>query len=137
MNIRNLQKTLEKGEAFIVSSPENRRYLTSFSSSDGFLLVTQNEAVFLTDSRYIEAAEKTVIGCSEISQLNSLSAQLPEYISKLGISKLYTESARLTVEDFNRISKIASCPVSADKADNKISDLRRKKSEEDNIRNLS
>ena len=131
MNIRNLQKTLEKGEAFIVSSPENRKYLTSFSSSDGFLLVTQNEAVFLTDSRYIEAAEKTVIGCSEISQLNSLSAQLPEYITKLGVSKLYTESARLTVEDYNRISKIAGCPVLAEKSDDAISNLRRKKSNEE------
>ena len=131
MNIRNLQKTLEKGEAFIVSSPENRKYLTSFSSSDGFLLVTQNEAVFLTDSRYIEAAEKTVIGCSEISQLNSLSAQLPEYITKLGISKLYTESARLTVEDYNRIAKIAGCPVLAEKSDDAISNLRRKKSNEE------
>ena len=131
MNIRNLQKTLEKGEAFIVSSPENRRYLTSFSSSDGFLLVTANEAVFLTDSRYIEAAEKTVIGCNEISQLNSLSAQLPEYIKKLGISSLYTESARLTVEEFNRISKIAECSVIAEKADGAIDALRRKKSEEE------
>ena len=131
MNIRNLQKTLEKGEAFIVSSPENRKYLTSFSSSDGFLLVTQNEAVFLTDSRYIEAAEKTVIGCSEISQLNSLSAQLPEYITKLGVSKLYTESARLTVEDYNRIEKIAGCPVLAEKSDDAISNLRRKKSNEE------
>lgn len=131
MNIRNLQKTLEKGEAFIVSSPENRKYLTSFSSSDGFLLVTANEAVFLTDSRYIEAAEKTVIGCSEISQLNSLSAQLPEYIKKLGVSKLYTESARLTVEEFNRISKIAKCTVTAEKADCAIDALRRNKSEEE------
>lgn len=131
MNIRNLQKTLKKGEAFIVSSPENRKYLTSFSSSDGFLLVTQNEAVFLTDSRYIEAAEKTVVGCSEISQLNSLSAQLPEYILKLGITKLFTESARLTVEEFNRIAKIAACPVTAEKTDREIGNLRRKKSNEE------
>ncbi len=131
MNIRNLQKTLKKGEAFIVSSPENRKYLTSFSSSDGFLLVTQNEAVFLTDSRYIEAAEKTVVGCSEISQLNSLSEQLPEYISKLGVAKLFTESARLTVEEFNRIAKIAACPVTAEKTDREIGNLRRKKSNEE------
>ena len=131
MNIRNLQQSLSSGEAYLISSPENRRYLTGFSSSDGFLLVTLKEAVFLTDSRYIEAAEKTVTGCSEISQLDSLSAQLPEYIKKLGITKLFTESVRLTVEEFNRISKIAFCPVSAEKTDGEINNLRRKKSEEE------
>lgn len=131
MNIQKLQQTLENGEAYIVSSPENRRYLTRFSSSDGYLIITKNEAVFLTDSRYIEAAGKTVEGCSEIAQLNSLSAQLPEYVEKLGISKLFTESAKLTVDEFSRIAKIAPCEVTAEKADSEINLLRRKKSEEE------
>lgn len=131
MNIQKLQQTLDIGEAYIVSSPENRRYLTRFSSSDGYLIITKNEAVFLTDSRYIEAAEKTVEGCSEIAQLNSLSSQLPEYVKNLGISMLFTESARLTVDDFSRIAKIAPCEVNAEKADGEINLLRRKKSEEE------
>ena len=131
MNINLLQKTLACGEGYIVSSPENRLYLTGFSASDGFLIVTRDEAVFLTDSRYIEAAEKQVEGCSEIAQLNSLTDQLPDYIAKLGIENLFTESSRLTVEDFNRISKIASCPVFAEKTDAEINTLRRKKSEEE------
>ncbi len=131
MNISNLQKTLKKGEAYLVSSPENRRYLTNFSSSDGYLLVTADEAVFMTDSRYIEAAEKTVKDCSEIVRLNSLSAQLPVYIKKLCITKIMTESARLTVEEFNRIAKIAGCPVVAESADEAISNLRRKKNDEE------
>ncbi len=131
MNIHLLQQTLASGEGYLVSSPENRRYLTEFSSSDGFLIVTKNEAVFLTDSRYIEAAQKQVKGCSEIAQLNSASVQFPEFITKLGIEKLFTESAKLTVEDFNRISKIVSCPVSAEKTDAAINNLRRKKSDEE------
>lgn len=131
MNIRNLQNSLQKGEAFLVSSPENRRYLTGFSSSDGYLLVTADKAVFMTDSRYIEAAEKTVKGCSDIVRLDSLSVQLPSYIKKLGVMSLMTESTRLTVEEFNRIAKIAECSVIAEKADEKINSLRRKKSEEE------
>lgn len=131
MNIPNLQNSLQKGEAYLISSPENRRYLTGFSSSDGYLLVTADEAIFLTDSRYIEAAEKTVKDCSEVVRLNSLSAQLPVHLEKLGVTKLMTESTRLTVEEFNRISKIAKCPVTAEKADKEISNLRRKKNEEE------
>lgn len=131
MNIHLLQQTLASGEGYLVSSPENRRYLTEFSSSDGFLIVTKTEAVFLTDSRYIEAAQKQVKDCSEIAQLNSASVQFPEFITKLGIEKLFTESAKMTVEDFNRISKIVSCPVSSEKTDAAINNLRRKKSDEE------
>ncbi len=133
MKIHSLQQTLGSGEGYMIVSPENRRYLTDFSSSDGYLIVSESEAVFLTDSRYIEAAEKLVSGCSEIAQLNSLSSQLPEYIAKLGITKLFTESARLTVSEFNRISKISSCEVFAEKADGEIDSLRRKKSEEEKL----
>lgn len=133
MNIKNLQNTLSSGEAYLIVSPENRRYLTGFSSSDGYLLITENEAVFLTDSRYIEAAEKNVSGCTEVSQLNSLSAQLPEYIEKLGISKIFTESERLTVSEFNRICSLAHCEVFSEKADDEIISLRRIKSEEEKL----
>ena len=133
MNIKNLQNTLSSGEAYLIVSPENRRYLTGFSSSDGYLLITEKEAVFLTDSRYIEAAEKTVSGCSEIARLNSLSAQLPEYIGKLGISKIFTESERLTVSEFNRICSLAPCEVFSEKADDEIISLRRVKTEEEKL----
>lgn len=133
MNIQKLQHTLESGESYLIVSPENRRWLTGFSSSDGYLIVTKSEAVFLTDSRYIEAAEKTVSGCSEIARLNSLSAQLPEYVKNLGISKIFTEAERLTVSEFNRISKIASCEVVAEKADDEIISLRRIKSDEEKL----
>ncbi|MCH4123465.1 MAG: Xaa-Pro peptidase family protein [Levilactobacillus sp.] len=41
-------------DSFLVSSPSNQRYLvgTSVESGDGYLLVTQNDAVFITDARY-------------------------------------------------------------------------------------
>ena len=54
MNIGKLKSFLQDKDyaAFIVSE-ENRRYFTAFPSSDGFLIVTAEKAVFLTDSRYI------------------------------------------------------------------------------------
>lgn len=52
-----LLKNSENIDSALIVSPENRRYFTEFPSSDGFLLVTRDDAVFITDSRYIEAAE--------------------------------------------------------------------------------
>lgn len=44
----------------LIMSEENRRYFTSFTSSDGVLLISRNGTVFLTDSRYVEAAQKKI-----------------------------------------------------------------------------
>ena len=49
----------------LVMSEENRRYFTSFPSSDGALLISRNGTVFLTDSRYVEAAQKKITVCGE------------------------------------------------------------------------
>ncbi len=54
---------IQNYDAALIVSPENRFYFTGFNSSDGFLLASENDAVFITDSRYIEAARNTVKGC--------------------------------------------------------------------------
>lgn len=95
--ISKLQKFLGSSrEAIIIDSEENRRYFTSFPSSDGVLVVTKNDAVFFTDSRYIEAAQKSVAGCRALP-LTSVSDEVRSYIKEKGILKIYTEKNRLTV----------------------------------------
>ncbi|MBQ2848307.1 MAG: aminopeptidase P family protein [Clostridia bacterium] len=131
MNIKKLQMQLNVGEAFLVVSPENRRYLTGFASSDGYLLVTENEAVFLIDSRYIEAAQNEIKECSEIVLLKSFSEQMPEYIEKLGIKKVFTESEKLSVSEFMKMQKILPCECLAEKTDEAVNALRRTKCEEE------
>ncbi len=63
-----LLKNSENIDSALIVSPENRRYFTEFPSSDGFLLVTRDDAVFITDSRYIEAAENKVTECKTALQ---------------------------------------------------------------------
>ncbi len=89
----------------LIISETNRRYFTSFSSSDGVLLATKNGSVFLTDSRYIEAAQGTVQGC-EVQELKKLSEQLPELCKKFGCKKLMVEADRLTVAELKAYRKI-------------------------------
>ena len=51
------QRMHEEGlDAFLVTSPENRRYLSEFTGSAGYLFVTRDEAVLATDFRYTEQA---------------------------------------------------------------------------------
>lgn len=131
MQMKNLQSQLEKNQAFLINSPENRRYLTGFASSDGYLLVTPDEAILFADSRYIEAAQKSARGCTEIALLTSLSQQLKEYAEKLGIKTVFTESQRLSVDEFNSFCEILLCECTAEKTDEAIDALRRGKSLEE------
>lgn len=124
-----LKLQLNGGEALLVVSPENRRYLTGFESSDGYLLITKNKSVFFTDSRYIEAAGNTVNGCDEVALLTSFSVQLPEYIEKLGVKAVFTEAERLSVAEFAKIQKTLPCECLAEKTDDLINALRRTKTE--------
>ena len=48
----------ENVEAMIVSSFANIYYYSNFSSEDGLLLITNNEAYLLTDSRYTVQANE-------------------------------------------------------------------------------
>lgn len=136
MNIKNLQQKLEKNQAFLISSPENRRYLTDFPSSDGYLLITSADAVFFIDSRYIEAAQNKITECTEIVLLKSLSEQLKVYAEKLGIETVFTEEEKLSVSDFNRFCKILPCECIADKADEAVNELRRAKNCEEKAKIL-
>lgn len=127
MNIKNLQNTLKKTQAYLILSPENRRYLTGFPSSAGCLLITDTDAVFLADSRYIEAARNTVTDC-ECVLLSDFSAQLGGYIEKFNIEKLCLEGENLSVSKAESIKKICRCECDFTKADKEIQALRRTKS---------
>ena len=43
-------------DSILISTPENRRYLSGFTGSAGYLLITQSEAILATDFRYTEQA---------------------------------------------------------------------------------
>ncbi len=47
-------------DALVLCQPENIRYLCGFSGSDGSLIVTPDQLVFLTDSRYTMQAHEEV-----------------------------------------------------------------------------
>ena len=51
-------------DGFLVSAPENRLYLSGFTGSAGYLVITGSEAVLATDFRYVEQAEAEAQCCS-------------------------------------------------------------------------
>lgn len=131
--INKLQEFLKNShEAILIHSPENRRYFTDFPSTDGYLIVTKNDAVFFTDSRYIEAAQKTIKAC-RAQLLTRLSNEVKIFLEKNRIEKIYTETERLSVALLSQFKKIFS-PVKvapSTRLENIINELRMSKTAEE------
>jgi Xaa-Pro aminopeptidase len=53
-------------DAFLVTSPENRFYLTGFTGSSGSVLVTEKDVFMITDFRYDEQAQRQSPHCSVV-----------------------------------------------------------------------
>ncbi|MCR5523495.1 MAG: aminopeptidase P family protein [Clostridia bacterium] len=131
MSTKSIAASLKKGESYLIISPENRRYFTGFDSSDGFLFITPDASVFLTDSRYIEAAKSSVKYCDEVLLLKKASEQIPALLSGYGISKVCTESEKLTVAQLNYLKSFIKAEIDTAQADREITALRRQKSSEE------
>lgn len=102
------QQLLEKGANYcaLIISPENRKYFTGFESSDGFLLVSSDRAIFITDGRYIEAAENAITS-AEVKLLEQKSfAQIGKILDEMGCQHLLIEASRTTVSVYNSLKGV-------------------------------
>ncbi len=115
----------EKGGVALIMSEENLCYFTAFHSSNGYLIVSGDKAIYLTDSRYIEAAQNTIKGCDEILEIKKVQNELYDVIKALAPVEIHLESDRITVARYNSLSKIfdfaqINCDGSLDKAIDEI-----------------
>lgn len=123
-------------DAVLIVSEENRRYLTGFPASDGFLAVTRGDAVFFTDSRYIEAAEKNISVC-RCNLLTSFEHEIAPYFEAKGVKRVLTESDRLTVTTHKRLKRLLPlCTVTASAQLDSLLDECRSRKNEDEIKKI-
>ena len=87
-------------DAFLVSAPENRRYLSGFTGSAGYLLITNERAVLVTDSRYTEQATKQAPDF-QVIQVRGGWDWLMEQLKESGVKRVGFESRHMTVAIYN------------------------------------
>lgn len=104
MYTNNLADVLpENADSALIISPDNRRYFTSFNSSDGFLLITKKGSIFFTDSRYIEAAEKQISRC-DVCEGKNFFAQIRDYLIERNAQSIAVEAGGITVSQYLRLA---------------------------------
>lgn len=125
-----IMNELKNTEALLILSEPNRFYITKFSSSAGYVLVTAEKSYFLIDFRYYEKAKQTVSGC-EVMLSSSPLSEIKELCEKNGITTLYIECDSVTVGKYKLLEKeLSPVSVSEDsKFDRMLRDMRSVKSE--------
>jgi len=101
---------LQPRTAALIASPVNRRRLTGFESSDGLLFVSPgtgtvpDASIFLTDSRYIEAARAQVTACP-VEELKDMAGQLRALCKEHKVKRLFVETEHTTLAQAARLRR--------------------------------
>ncbi len=89
-------------DGVLISAPENRRYLSGFSGSAGYLFITKSNALLVTDSRYTEQATNQSPHF-EVKQVRGGWGWLVEELKASGVKKVGFESQDMTVSSYNSL----------------------------------
>jgi Xaa-Pro aminopeptidase len=92
-----------KIDALLVTQAENRRYLSGFHGTAGYLFITGEKTVLATDFRYTEQAAVEA-PCFDILRIGGdLSAWFPGMVSGAGIKRIGFESADVSCAAYRQL----------------------------------
>ena len=96
----------EKGlGALLISQPENLHYLSGFTGSSGWLLISVQNAILATDFRYVEQAKGESPDFEIIRTKGGLSDWLPSLVSDLGWHRLGFEANFISYEGYHKLNE--------------------------------
>ncbi|MDP7619307.1 MAG: aminopeptidase P family protein [Dehalococcoidia bacterium] len=97
-------------DAFFVSQPENRRYMSGFTGSAGWLLVSKGLAILATDSRYTEQAESQAPDFQIVQIAGTVGTWLPPLLEEFGeeVTRVGFESEHVTHGSYGRLAPVFS-----------------------------
>lgn len=125
--IESLQDLLRKKriDALFVGAMKNIRYLSGFTGSSAFMLITRDRGLFFTDFRYKEQAASEVEGCETGVEKGNRIALVRRLVKALGIKTLGFETS-LTYDFYSLLRglQVALSPVR-----NAVENLRKVKDE--------
>ena len=99
--------------AFLVTSPESRRYLSGFTGEDmgcketaGLVLVLKNNAYLFTDGRFAIQARHEAVDMNVIIYKNGLESALNKVLRQTEVKRVGFEGDSIGVNLFERIKKV-------------------------------
>ena len=91
-------------DAMLISNSANRRYVSGFAGSAGYLLISPTEAVLATDFRYVEQAQNQAPEF-RIERIGGKLDWLPKLLSGIGARRIGFESQDVSVATHSAFRK--------------------------------
>lgn len=88
-------------DGIFVARPENRAYLSGFTGSSGWLLITETKAYLITDFRYTEQAAAQAPAFEVRKPDTSVGALAAQLTKELGVKRLGFEADFITVDEYH------------------------------------
>jgi len=105
--LEKLRKALaeKQVDGILITNPSNRRYITGFTGSSGYVLVTQKDAVFITDFRYVEQAKKQAPLFEIVQHQGPIQDTVKEVLKKAGVRLLGFEQDVVTYATYQQFKE--------------------------------
>jgi Xaa-Pro aminopeptidase len=116
------------GQAMLITSAVNRRYLSGFTGTHGFVLVSGDKAALLTDFRYKEQAPLQAAGFQIVEHGSDINQTVAELLKEWDVSQLLFEDRHVTFAEHAVLVKALS-PAQLIAAGGIIEELRMVKDE--------
>ncbi|GFZ77434.1 peptidase M24 [Compostibacillus humi] len=102
-------------DAIMISSPINRRYITNFTGSAGIAIISQTDARFITDFRYVEQATNQATEFKIVEHKQKIELEVKEQLKEMKVKRLGFEKDHITYsqyETFQQLFDAALIPLS-------------------------
>jgi Xaa-Pro aminopeptidase len=86
----------QKLQALLITNGVNRQYMTGFTGSSGYVLITEAEAYLLTDFRYMTQAPQQAVGYEVVEHAPKAMETVRALLNKLGIGQVGFEQFDMT-----------------------------------------
>lgn len=98
-------------DAVLVSQPENRRYLSGFDGSAGWLVITAKKTVLATDFRYLEQVKRQAPDYELFRTGGAMTAWIPGLLKEMGVRRLGFEAADVTYAVYRPLARALGKPT--------------------------
>lgn len=102
-------------DAFLITSGYNRRYITGFTGTAGVAIITNEKAMFITDFRYAQQAQKEITGFEILQHTKPIMEEVGIQLEKMGVKSVGFEKDDMTYgmfEIYQKAVKSELVPVS-------------------------
>lgn len=111
--VKNVQDKLSKYniDALLVTNMFNVRYLANFTGTTGLVVITKDEAYFVTDFRYTEQAAEEAKGYTIVKNEGTIFEEVAKIVKENKIEKLGFEQENITYAVYHQINDIIPCDL--------------------------